>query len=226
MRRLVYYIKNYPETWKRVLNHFLWIFFPKRFANEYPPESFSEWISDFIFYTIDILFIPFWYEFLFIMLKPGIRGFLPSEREEVYSVFGNVIQYDLVLIDDRTKLGIGSSAVAYVTFFMVNYRYNISMPVLIHELVHIWQYQQYGSVYISKALKAQKSVQGYDYGGSEFLYNVMLKGKNITSFNFEQQAEILEDYYRKMKEENISPMEKSIYSYYVSLIRETDETTV
>jgi hypothetical protein len=209
-----------------VLIHFLWIFFPKRFANEYPPETYTEWVSDLIFYFIDILFIPFWYESLFSIFKTGIRGLNPLEKSEVYSVFGNAINYNLVLVDDKTRLGIGKSAVAYVTFFMVNYRENISMPVFIHELVHIWQYQQYGSVYISKAIKAQKSLEGYDYGGTEFLYDAMLKGKNIKSFNFEQQAEILEDYYRKINGRNMSPMEISVYGYYAGLISDIDDSSV
>ena len=35
----------------------------------------------------------------------------------------------------------------------------------------------------------------YDYGGVTNLYKGMLNGKKITDFNFEQQAEIMEDYY-------------------------------
>ncbi|MBK6563640.1 MAG: hypothetical protein IPN49_04135 [Saprospiraceae bacterium] len=226
MKRFVYYIHNYPKVWRRWFIHFLWIFFPKSFANEYPPASVYEWIFDFVFYSIDVLGIPFWHENIFIVFKSGVRGLNPEEIEEAKAVFGNVLNYPLILIDDKSRLGIGNSAVAYVTFFMINYRNTISMPVFIHELVHIWQYQQYGSVYISKAIKAQKSKEGYDYGGAEHLYAAMMKGKSIKSFNFEQQAEILEDYYRKIKGKNISPMEKGVYSYYVGLIRETDETTV
>lgn len=93
------------------------------------------------------------------------------------------------------------------------------MPVLIHELVHVWQYQHFGAVYIGKALKAQKSKEGYNYGGMENLYHQMLKGNTLTHFNFEQQAEILEDYYRALSESNHSPMVKNVFGYYVNMIR-------
>ena len=37
--------------------------------------------------------------------------------------------------------------------------------------------------------------QGYDYGGLEPLVHYS-QGKGLSAFNFEQQADIIEDYYR------------------------------
>ena len=143
-----------------------------------------------------------------------------DEIHEARSVFGEAIRYDLVRIDKQPKIGLAKEVIAYVTFFMINYKRNISMPIFIHELVHVWQFQQYGSVYISKSLKAQKSPEGYDYGGSENLFKIMVLGKNIQHFNFEQQADIIEDYYKKRKRQNPSNVEQNVYDYFVGMIRD------
>jgi hypothetical protein len=61
-------------------------------------------------------------------------------------------------------------------------------------MTHIWQYKKHGSCYITEALYAQRWGGGYNYGGEAAL----LKNSNVgmKAFNFEQQAEIVEDYYR------------------------------
>ena len=66
----------------------------------------------------------------------------------------------------------------------------------IHELTHIWQFEKMGSVYIPRALRAQQSPLGYDYGGVSALKICREKGKSFLSFNFEQQGDIVSDYYR------------------------------
>ena len=67
--------------------------------------------------------------------------------------------------------------------------------LLVHELVHVWQFQHFGAVYIPRALKAQFTKEGYNYGGVEGLASAFRKGKSIQDFNYEQQAEIISDYY-------------------------------
>ena len=68
--------------------------------------------------------------------------------------------------------------------------------LLIHELVHVWQYQKVGIVYIPRALVAQRSAEGYDYGGAEGLEAARQAGRSLLEFNLEQQADIVSDYYR------------------------------
>ena len=50
-------------------------------------------------------------------------------------------------------------------------------------------------VYIVRALWAQKSKEGYDYGGIEGLAQAINEGKGLFDFNFEQQASIIEHYF-------------------------------
>lgn len=70
------------------------------------------------------------------------------------------------------------------------------MPVLIHELVHVIQYQQHGSPYLLRALVAQYSREGYHYGGVSTLRKMRRNGQGLSAFNYEQQAAIVEDYAR------------------------------
>lgn len=226
MKRLLYYLSNYPKVIKRWLIHFIWILFPKTFRNAFPPQSVIEWFADLFFYTIDLLWIPWMYEVIFLLLKNSVRRLNEHELEEGQKMFGNSIRYDLILFDDNAWLGVGKGVLAYVTFFMINFKLRMSMPVFIHELVHVWQFQQFGSVYISKAIKAQRSKEGYNYGGTEKLYAAMVKGLPVTSFNFEQQAEIMEDYYRKYVGRNTTSIETNVYIYFVGMIRESNSRDV
>lgn len=68
-----------------------------------------------------------------------------------------------------------------------------NLDILTHELVHVFQYQLVGSVYIWEALTAQRRA-GYDYGGWEAL--AADPRPALRDFNREQQGQIAQDYYR------------------------------
>jgi hypothetical protein len=59
--------------------------------------------------------------------------------------------------------------------------------------VHVWQYEQFGSYYIYKALSAQNSEEGYNYGGIKELDRCIARKGSLLDYNFEQQASIIED---------------------------------
>jgi hypothetical protein len=117
------------------------------------------------------------------------------ERDLAISVFGNKLPVHLITLDPDSIPVRKNRTGAYVSFHTINFHQAIADEVLIHELVHIWQYEKYGSVYISEAIWAQHWGGGYDYGGLEPLKKYS-EGKGLASFNFEQQADIIEDYYR------------------------------
>lgn len=222
MIRCKYYLSRVTVNWKRWFTHVAWLFFPDRFYNAFPPESKKEWLADLFFYTLDITGFPFWYEVITADLKKSARPLHDREIQEARAIFGESLRYDLIRVDTKPYIGLGKDVVAYVTFFTIRYKRKIYMPILIHELMHVWQFQQFGSVYISKALKAQKSKEGYNYGGAENLYHGMMTGQTLTSFNFEQQAEIIEDYYRLTRRASLSPLESGVYAYYVGILRADD----
>jgi hypothetical protein len=88
---------------------------------------------------------------------------------------------------------------AFATFHTVNlpatgYHERSNVAILVHELVHVYQYERAGSRYFAEALLAQHEV-GYDYGGAEALQLACRQGKHLRDFNREQQAQIVQDYY-------------------------------
>lgn len=69
-----------------------------------------------------------------------------------------------------------------------------NLAILMHELVHVYQYQRAGSSYFAEALLAQHG-EGYGYGGTEGLRHAHSCGKRLCDFNREQQAQIVQDYW-------------------------------
>ncbi len=58
--------------------------------------------------------------------------------------------------------------------------------LLVHELVHVWQHQRYGTRYLSECLLAQRLGEGYNVAVA------LEAGRPWDALNFEQQAELLE----------------------------------
>ena len=96
--------------------------------------------------------------------------------------------------------------------------------ILLHELTHIWQFQQMGAVYVPRAIKAQFSKMGYNYGGVSALKAYLGKGKSFLSFNLEQQGDIISDYYRikdgyRPRWGNGDRRDLSIYESFVNQVK-------
>lgn len=72
------------------------------------------------------------------------------------------------------------------------------LDVLLHELVHVLQYERAGSRYFAEALVAQHE-EGYGYGGAAGLVEARGHGKRLRDFNREQQAQIVQDYYMHLR---------------------------
>jgi hypothetical protein len=69
------------------------------------------------------------------------------------------------------------------------------LEIVVHELVHVRQYEVAGSAYIVEALWAQ-STDGYEYGGVAGLRRDRRRGRFFCHYNREQQAQIIQDYYQ------------------------------
>jgi hypothetical protein len=72
---------------------------------------------------------------------------------------------------------------------------------LVHELTHAWQFQRMGWAYLVKALIAQFRDKdwAYDFGGEEGLLKSRQKNKLFKDFNPEQQGNITESYYERVR---------------------------
>lgn len=69
-----------------------------------------------------------------------------------------------------------------------------NLEIIVHELVHVVQYERTGSAYIGQALRAQ-ATEGYFYGDADGLRYARARGKRYCDFNREQQAQMVQDYF-------------------------------
>lgn len=195
--RILNILFELPFRLKRLFVHFLW--FGKR-RNEIPQliivDSFWEWLVFIPFYIIDVFGIPDIYQILLDIVFYKSRSLTDTELDSSYRLFRNSIRYEHIKINENERWVAKRLNIAYVSFETVHTSRAINSALLIHELVHVWQYTQFGSVYIYKALLAQKSKLGYNYQGRDGLASASDNRKQLYQFNFEQQGDIISDYYK------------------------------
>jgi len=135
------------------------------------------------------------YETITDFVKFNTRSLTTWERKLLKSVYGDSINYNRVRIDNMGFIGPRQFRMCYVSFYTINSWGDMSNHLLVHEMMHVWQYQKMGAVYIPRALAAQYSKMGYNYGGLSELEKAIENGQNLKAFNLEQQADIITDYY-------------------------------
>jgi hypothetical protein len=215
--RLIFALKELPTRIKRLIIHLIWILpYDFDFVQHDIVGSFAEWVFGFPFYIMDIIFLPEIYEITMELFKWNTRFLTHREKELAISVFGNSIMPDLVRIDNRSISGPKQGRFAYVSFQTINCYGHMSDRILIHELVHVWQFLQFGSYYIPKAILAQRSKEGYNYYRTAGLMNMKLRNGRLYNFNFEQQGDIVMDYFNmKQVADNQTVLESEVYEYFM-----------
>lgn len=167
-------------------------------ANQLPrpyPATLPWKLLEMAFRLFDLLLIPQILTLLNNLIKFNTRRLNDREIAIAKSIFRHRINYEYVRIDEKSFLGCQQYRFAYVGFRVINCWGSLPDQLLIHELVHVWQYQVFGSVYIPRALYAQRTNAGYNYGGGEAIKNAAMEGLSLIDFNWEQQADIVADYY-------------------------------
>ncbi len=159
------------------------------------PATLKWRLLESLFYLADRLFLPELLMGLNRLFKPGSRRLNDREIALARSVFGDAIDYRRVWLDERSRIACRRYRLAYVGFRFINCWGPLSDPHFIHEMMHVWQYRRFGSVYIARALWAQRTPQGYNYGGAAALQQALETGRTLTDFNYEQQADIAADYF-------------------------------
>ncbi len=207
------------NRYKRFFRHLLFPVY--KFKDHLPSKNIIEWIIDLLFYFGDLFFIAEVFILSNLLLKRGIRKMNDAEKLIARNVFNNTILYDNVFIDDNASFLVKKHKFAYVSFNLINSWGSIRDDIFIHELMHVYQFQKFGFVYVYRALKAQFSREGYDYGGPKGLLKAKEQGKTLFEFNFEQQASIIEHYYaiRQSKEVLLTDVAKEIYSHYAQQLQ-------
>lgn len=179
--------------WRRLGRHILYPVF--RHKAHLPVRNPGVWLLDLIFYCFDLFFLPEFYKALYFVIKPSIRFMSEEELNLARSIFLDGIVYRNVLIDNFSGRVSKRYGIAYVSFDLIHTWQSLRKDVFIHELMHVFQYQRFGSVYIIRALLAQWSKEAYDYGGLAGLAQAVADKKRLIDFNFEQQASIIEHFY-------------------------------
>ncbi len=129
------------------------------------------------------------------VFKKNTRPLSAREIAIAKTVFGDSLNYQKIKLDERARIGCRKYRFAYVSFYLINSWGPLSDVTLIHELMHVWQYERFGPAYIPRALHAQRTPEGYNYGGVPALQSALQREENLLSFNYEQQAEIVADYF-------------------------------
>jgi hypothetical protein len=136
------------------------------------------------------------------------RSLTEFEIRQAKIVFKNALNYSKVTIEDGSpsarimSLGGYARTVGNTIYFPVGK--SRDMPFMIHELTHVWQYQKKGIVSTIKCLWAQATT-GYKYmpkgtkNPDQYMLRQRGRGKTLYSYNYEQQGDILEDYYRRRR---------------------------
>jgi hypothetical protein len=156
--------------------------------------SIRNWWGTFFIYCFELVGIGEFYQTIAELIKFNTRPLSTREIELAQTVFGDSLSYELIRWDKKAYFGAKKQKIAYVSFHTINSWGDLRADIFIHELVHVWQYECMGAVYIPRALAAQKTKEGYNYGGLEALKKYEYKG--LSAFNLEQQADIIADYFR------------------------------
>ncbi|MDZ7879545.1 MAG: hypothetical protein U5L45_17845 [Saprospiraceae bacterium] len=182
--RLVFSLVQIPSRIKRVVT--VWY---APFYRNYPIfvrlQSLGLLLLD-LFFIFDVL------EIFNNLVRPHIRTLTDIEIVRGRKMFGKSLDFRLVLLDKRSIPVKRGFAYAFVTFNTVNCWKPIPADVFIHELTHVWQYQNFGAGYMAAALYAQRTPAGYNYTYTEGWH----LSKHLLDFNAEQQADLIQDAYR------------------------------
>ena len=188
-QRLWSFILRWPLGFWRWSLWLLWIKSPRG------KHSFLRWFAGLLLLSIDLTPTVLIIETFLDLVKWKTRPLSLHEKAIALRVFEKHIPLHLIAFDPDSIPVTRKKTSAYVSFHTINSSPALQDHIFIHELVHVWQYHRFGSAYISESIWAQKWGGGYNYGGLELLQKYSA-GKGLVAFNFEQQADIIEDYYR------------------------------
>ncbi len=121
--------------------------------------------------------------------RSAFRALLPREQHLGEAYYGQQIDWSLLRCCDSSRIA-RKRGIAFVVLNTVYFDKSLPDDVWVHELMHVYQYQRYGATYIPRALQAQRTHEGYNYG-------TFTTFSHLTELNAEQQAELMQDYCRR-----------------------------
>jgi hypothetical protein len=143
------------------------------------------------------------------------RPLTAYEQREATKVFWGSLRMDVIEISEGGPLtwgGYARTTPDHVRFPNGSFGESGFIPWLIHELTHVWQYQHgapLGNVIVS-AFRGN-----YDYGGEPALRKRYADGDDFGDFGFEQQGDILQNYYEAL----VAGRDTSAFDPYLVQVR-------
>jgi hypothetical protein len=191
--------------------------------------GFLQWLGANFLQVLEALGIGEAYETAMDFVKFNTRELSGGELSKAHSVFGASIDLGLVRVDEHAALGPAFTNRAYTSFHTINNWGSVPDATLIHELTHVWQYQQAGAIYMAQAAHAQIQFgsAAYDFDVHE-LRTAKQDGRGFLSFNREKQAQIVEDFYRLKTNQPVfhsdgTPADLPLYAHFVKAVSTRSE---
>jgi len=133
----------------------------------------------------------------FLGIEPKGKPLSAEQIEMLRGVYGDSIDYSKVEIKEAKGLIGAFNSSSY--FVVGNTIYvppgkELKGDLLVHEMAHVWQYQNGGVDYMGKAVAAQWwGPEGEGYSKGYYYKGDILSGKPFERLNPEQQAELMQD---------------------------------
>jgi hypothetical protein len=184
------------------------------------------WVLTLLSRVFDVLGGPELFEFI-LHLVTKARPLTGEEITAGSSVLGpSAIRWGDVRVSESGLLELVfalNQGRAFVTFHTINLPSGESIDTVVHELTHVYQYEQAGSVYLGQALHAQaaRGAGAYNYGGPAGLVAAKSSGKHYRDFNREEQAQIAQDYYKYviLGQGTLTTDERQAYDFFIGELR-------
>jgi phage-related protein len=175
------------------------------------------------------------------------RAMTAREIEEARKIYGNTFDYSRIFFSQESLLNTiifevqdwfskNEDSRAFVTNSLVNFDVNdgpIDFPTMIHELSHVWQFEETGAFYMAEAIHAQVVGDGYNYGytdagngdgGENALLDIFTDNPTLNTeaifelFNREQQGQIIMHYYVRRYDESRPVNEYEAWQPFQNLV--------
>lgn len=171
------------------------------------PRRAGVWLIVLLFRVLDLIGVPELWNLL-MRLAAHVSPLTGEEIGAAAAILGpTALRYADVRVAEGGILNLifkRNRGRAFTTFHTINMptfgpHRRANFAILLHELVHVYQYERTGGLYVAEAIYAQLTA-GYDYGGPDQLQQCLMNGLCYRNLNREQQAQLVQDYYERLRD--------------------------
>lgn len=119
----------------------------------------------------------------------SVRRLSDAELKVLEPIYGATVELSAIELREGVRGPVNASRRAFVienSIFLPREYLPVRMHVLVHEVCHVWQFQNFGHHYIGDSVHAQLLGDGYE------LEKGLLQGLRWPELNVEQQATLVE----------------------------------